>query len=63
MQKLGDAAWITTTESGEDAEKRLRMDSETPPFAPFYWAVREHRKGDLGGQGVVKKIRGLSDGM
>jgi hypothetical protein len=59
LQKLGDAAWANKAETGEEAADRLGKDSSAPPFAPFYWGVREHRQGDIGTKAVVKKIKGL----
>ena len=45
LQALGAAEWITKVESGEDSADRLKQDPDAPPFAPFYWGVREHRQG------------------
>ena len=58
-QEMGKVAWASSLEHGEDAQERLRQDPESPPFAPFYWGVREHGKGDLGSKKVVKRIRQL----
>jgi len=59
MQTLGNAAWISKTEAGEDQSERLQQDPQAPPFAPFYWGVREHRNGDIGSRKVVERIRKL----
>eukprot|EP00927_Polykrikos_kofoidii_P049374 TRINITY_DN43439_c0_g1_i1.p1 TRINITY_DN43439_c0_g1~~TRINITY_DN43439_c0_g1_i1.p1 ORF type:complete len:493 (+),score=79.97 TRINITY_DN43439_c0_g1_i1:50-1480(+) len=59
LQVMGDANWINKKEKGMDADERLRLDQKAPPFAPFYWGVREHRKGDIGGNAVVRKIEKL----
>mmetsp|Transcript_30447 Transcript_30447/g.78674 ORF Transcript_30447/g.78674 Transcript_30447/m.78674 type:complete len:451 (-) Transcript_30447:111-1463(-) len=58
LQKLGDQKWITTTEQGEEAADRLKQDQSTPPFAPFYWGVREF-KGDnsLGPKETIMKFK------
>ena len=58
-QEMGKVAWASSLERGEDAEERLRQDPESPPFAPFYWGVREHDRGDLGSKKVVRRIRQL----
>ena len=59
VQEMGSVAWASSLERGEDADERQRQDPESPPFAPFYWGVREHGKGDLGSKKVVKRIREL----
>jgi len=58
-QEMGKVAWASSLEMGEDAQQRLQQDPDAPPFAPFYWGVREHRNGDLGSKKVVKRIRQL----
>lgn len=58
-QEMGKVAWASSLEMGEDAQERLQQDPDAPPFAPFYWGVREHRNGDLGSKKVVKRIRQL----
>ncbi|CAJ1364735.1 unnamed protein product [Effrenium voratum] len=59
LQTMGTASWAETTIAGEDASERLAQDENAPPFAPFYWGVREHYKGDLGSQKVVRRVREL----
>lgn len=59
LQKLGAKAWIDTREPGEDSAERLREDKKAPPFAPFYWGIREHREGDVGSRKVVARIKDL----
>lgn len=59
LQKLGNAKWTGVAEAGVDAGERLSQDPEAPPFAPFYWGVREHRQGDVGSKEVVRKIKGI----
>jgi hypothetical protein len=59
LQTLGNAKWTETIQKGESASERLRQDPNSPPFAPFYWGVREHRQGDIGSPEVIKKIKGL----
>lgn len=62
LQKLGQNNWVKATVSGEDSKDRLRQDPKAPPFAPFYWGVREHHNGDIGSAKVVKRIRELIAG-
>jgi len=59
LQVFSKVSWTSTLEQGEDASERLRQDSSAPPFAPFYWGVREHRNGDVGSKKVVKRIQEL----
>lgn len=59
LQKLGDAKWTEALVAGEDSADRLKQDSAAPPFAPFYWGVREHRGGDVGSRKVIDKVKGL----
>jgi len=59
LQMMGDGKWVQEQTNGEDAADRMKQDGDAPPFAPFYWAVREHSQGDLGGKEVVKKIKQL----
>eukprot|EP00929_Paragymnodinium_shiwhaense_P113366 TRINITY_DN81646_c0_g1_i1.p1 TRINITY_DN81646_c0_g1~~TRINITY_DN81646_c0_g1_i1.p1 ORF type:complete len:449 (-),score=79.51 TRINITY_DN81646_c0_g1_i1:326-1672(-) len=58
IQRLGDKKWITTTEKGEDWKERKKQDPEAPPFAPFYWGVREDNgNGNVGPAVTVEKFR------
>jgi len=59
VQQLGSTSWISKAEAGEDQRERLQQDQQAPPFAPFYWGVREHRNGDIGSRKVVERIRKL----
>merc|ERR1712194_89304 len=59
LQKLGNGAWAESLISGEDSKDRLKQDPNAPPFAPFYWGVREHHGGAIGSKKVVKRIREL----
>lgn len=59
LQQLGAKDWISTRQSGEDSADRLRQDNNAPPFAPFYWGIREHRRGDVGSKKVMDRMRGL----
>ena len=52
-------SWTSSLEQGEDAAERLEQDSSAPPFAPFYWGVREHQKGGLGSKQVIQRIKKL----
>lgn len=59
LQILGNSSWVQATTAGEDATDRLNQDPQAPPFAPFYWGVREHRRGDVGSKKVLERIREL----
>eukprot|EP00928_Gymnodinium_smaydae_P074940 TRINITY_DN5795_c0_g1_i2.p1 TRINITY_DN5795_c0_g1~~TRINITY_DN5795_c0_g1_i2.p1 ORF type:complete len:498 (-),score=98.58 TRINITY_DN5795_c0_g1_i2:216-1709(-) len=59
LQRLGDLAWTSTREEGEEQARRRAQDPNAPLFAPFYWGVREYRSTNIGPQAVVKKIRKL----
>lgn len=59
LQEFRQASWTSTLEQGEDAQERLRQDANSPPFAPFYWGVREHRNGDVGSKKVVQRMQRL----
>lgn len=59
LQEFRQASWTSTLEQGEDAQERLRQDANAPPFAPFYWGVREHRNGDVGSKKVVQRMQRL----
>ena len=59
LQDFSKMSWTSAQEQGEDADERLRQDSSAPPFAPFYWGVREHQQGNLGSKKVMKRIRDL----
>jgi len=56
---MGDKKWIEAKSGGEDAEERLKQDSKAPPFAPYYWGVREFQNGDLGDRATVEKVQRL----
>ena len=56
---MSKVSWTSAQEKGEDAEERLQQDSSAPPFAPFYWGVREHQQGDLGSKKVMNRIKQL----
>jgi len=43
--RMGDPSWTTRAEYGVGTEDSLKKDPEVPPYAPFYWAIREHRQG------------------
>lgn len=57
LQRLGDQSWITHAADGEEADMRLQHDNEAPPFAPFYWGVREYEGGDIGPKKTVEKVK------
>lgn len=59
LQKMGTKKWTETKEPGEDQEERLRQDPNVPPYAPFYWGVREHARGDAGPRETLKKVKDL----
>jgi len=59
LQRMGNKDWILEKTRGEDASERSRQDSKTPPFAPFYWGVREHRNGQVGDRDTLRKVKGL----
>jgi len=61
-QTLGDMSWTSAKVSGFEAAERLQQDPESPPFAPFYWGIREHHSVDIGPPDVVKRIRKLIRG-
>ena len=58
-QRMGDTDWIDTREEGEDAEERKSQDPKSPPFAPYYWGVREYQNGQVGDRATVQKVMGL----
>mmetsp|Transcript_12412 Transcript_12412/g.31218 ORF Transcript_12412/g.31218 Transcript_12412/m.31218 type:complete len:433 (+) Transcript_12412:54-1352(+) len=59
LQTMGSQKWIEAQVAGEEAKNRVKLDSKAPPFAPFYWGVREHRGGQVGSKKVVKRIQQL----
>jgi len=59
LQRLGDASWTSAQVRGEDAKERSRLDPASPPFAPFYWGVREHRGGGLGSTSTLLRVQKL----
>ena len=59
IQNMGDADWAEATEEGEDAHIRKQQDPKSPPFAPFYWGVREYQGGGVGDRATIQKIRSL----
>lgn len=59
LQSVGSQAWIDAQEAGEDAAERLQQDDKAPPFAPFYWGIREHRGGDVGNKKVLARMKKL----
>lgn len=59
LQLLGSSAWITKQEAGEGKTASLQHDQKVPPFAPFYWGVREHGGRDLGSEEAIKEVKDL----
>eukprot|EP00656_Telonema_subtile_P038562 TRINITY_DN4362_c0_g1_i3.p1 TRINITY_DN4362_c0_g1~~TRINITY_DN4362_c0_g1_i3.p1 ORF type:complete len:432 (-),score=66.70 TRINITY_DN4362_c0_g1_i3:23-1318(-) len=59
QQMMGDRRWISVKQSGEEGDQRLSEDPDSPPFAPFYWGVRDHDTGDVGDKDTISKVRKL----
>jgi len=59
LQRMGDQRWMQAKQTGNDGKERLSQDPDSPPFAPYYWGVREHDSTNVGDSKTIRKVRNL----